>query len=409
MRLSWSAIVAVALLGAGAAAAQYVEGYLRLDDEYSGANSAACVAYDSVANAVYVSGWRATIVFDAATGRKLARMPQYGDWVAAAPADGKMYVLGRSLYSFDASTHQLIGTVEVRSRTWEITPPAAVSSTLHKLYHCTEYSVIGVVDTRTDSLLRTIALPGTISGLCYAQNLEKLYVTGWREITVIDCISDSIIAVLPVWTDRYWVQAYSPVSEKLYHGGDYLTVIDCRADTVLRREPLPYFVAFMAYDPLSNRVYCDYGERAVLTIDCASDSVVRVVETRTAETWYASFLNSSAGKFYYDAGCNRATIWVYDCAADSQVAVLHGALQGFGPPYPNLCLNPRDNIVYMANYECGMVTVIDGAGDSLLRTVVVGDNFGLDELWCDWTTGRVYGLAEHLGALSVIDGATNTL
>jgi len=389
---------------------QFIETYVALVDPLSGVNEVCSVAYDSVANAVYVTGWRATLVFDAALGQKLARMNKYGDWVCSAAYDGKMYVLGSSVYSFDARSHRLLGTIPIGCETYQVTPPAAVCPTRHKLYFASDDSLVRVVDTRGDTLLRTIPVHGDFCGLCYAPELEKLYVADWGEVDVVDCVSDSVTTVIPGYTDRYWAQAYSPVSHKLYRGGSHeLTVIDCLGDTIIKRFRLLRYLAFLAYDPVNNRVYCGYGDVAVVALDCATDSVVKVIELPPLDEWSVSYLNPSADKFYFASGDDYASISVIDCSGDTYVRTLPGGRPTFDPPFPNFCHDSRDNLVCFTNTEGGTVSVVDGAGDSLVRTVVTADDYQLDELWYNPVTDRIVGLDEFIGGISLIDAASNRL
>ena len=388
---------------------QYIEAHVALADSLSGTNEASSVAFDSVANAVYVTGWHATLVFDAASRRRLARMDEYGDWVVSAAADQKMYVLGSSVYAFDARTHMLLREIPVACETYWVTPPAAYVPALHKLYVVAGHESLVIINTRNDSVLRALPTDGDVSGLCYAPDLGKLYVMNWDSITVVDCAQDSVTAILPVWTDRFWSQAYSPVSHKLYRGGDHLVVIDCMADTIIRRERLPDFFAFMTYNPANNRIYCGYGDRAVAVIDCATDTIAAIIETPGSDYWCASCLDPATGRFYYDTGDEGAVIGVVDAVADTFVRLLFAGQQGFGPPSPNFTPDPVNSQVYFASYEAGLVPVIDARGDSILATLVTTDDFGLDELWYNPVTDRIVGLDEHIGGISIIDAAARAL
>jgi len=403
-----AALITLALV-TSVASGQYIEGYVRLDDPISGANGVNSVAYDSLANAIYVTGWRATLVFDAPTGRKIARMEQYGDWVMSAPEDGKMYVLGESVHVLDATTHALIRKIPVSCETYEVTPPAAYAPDLHRLYFETGRDSLAVIDTRNDSLRRAFPVEDGIWGLCCATDLNKLYVTNLRGVIVVDCANDSVTSTIRTSTDRYWSQAYSPVNHKLYRGGDDLVVIDCQTDSIIKRARSPQFFAFMVYNPVNNRVYCDYGYSAIVAIDCATDSIAAVIEAPTGFTCYTSCLNPASGRFYFDMGDQYAIIGIVDAIADTFVRTLAAGRHGFDPPYPNFGVDPVNNRIYFTNYEGGTVSVIDGNGDSLLPTLVTANQYGLDDLWYNPVTDRIIGLDKLIGGISIIDAASCSL
>ena len=390
------------------ASGQYIERHIRLDDPISGANEVYSVAYDSLANAIYVTGWQATLVFDAPTGRKIARMEQYGYWVVSVPEDGKMYVIGESVHVFDARNHTLLKEIPVACRAYNVTPPAAYAPALHKLYF-NDHGLLAVVDTRRDSLLGTLNIEHGIWGLCYAEGLNKVYVTNLDGVVAIDCAGDSIISVIPTMTDRYWSQAYSPVSHKLYRGGDDLVVIDCLTDSIIKRSRSPQFFAFMVYNPANNRVYCDYGSSAIVAIDCATDSIVAAIVPPTGFDCLASGLNPVTGRFYFDTGDHHSIIGIVDAVADTFVGTLIAGRHGFQPPYPNFGVDPVNDRVYFTNNEGGTVSVIDGAGDSLMATLVTASRYGVDDLWYDSAADRIIGLDELIGGISFIDAGSCSL
>jgi YVTN family beta-propeller protein len=266
----------------------------------------------------------------------------------------------------------------------------------------------------------TIYLPDSLSGLpnpqctAYDPLTDKVYVGGSGNcVLVIDCATNKKVARIAT-TSGVSAMFCSPVTGRLYCAGDVMTVIDCVGDTVVRT--LPVNQAALCYNSRSRELYAyagRYGQRTIV-IDTRIDSIVDTLEVGASSICY----NPQDDKIYYKY--ERGVKVFRDRAFVADVPTGTRAWPPFHRPAPeeagSLCYNPASNKVYCANYESKDVTVIDGRTNAVLASIVGGP--GLVDICCNPRDNRIY-LANgayppswpfhEIGdsTVSVIDGATD--
>jgi len=163
-----------------------------------------------------------------------------------------------------------------------------------KLYVSGQRSFISVIDCATDSFIKTIIPPQGCwtGGFVFWDSIgNKVYVGSgdWSRsdwVMVVDCEIDSVIKVIRSRVGWPVVAGYSPVSRKLYVGGDdfyRVAVIDCKYDTVIKRFNNIYseFDYVPVYASQVNKVYWpsrgNYGD-TIFVIDSDTDSIVRIID-----------------------------------------------------------------------------------------------------------------------------------
>ena len=170
----------------------------------------------------------------------------------------------------------------------------AYHRTADKLYVSGQRSFISLVDCATDSVIKTIIPPQGCwaGGFAFWDSIgNKVYVGSgdWSHpdwVMVVDCETDSVIKVIRSRVGWPVVAGYSPVSRKLYVGGDGVygvAVIDCKYDTVIKRFNNIYsdFEYVPVYASEVNKVYWpSYGNPGdtIFVIDCDTDSIVRIID-----------------------------------------------------------------------------------------------------------------------------------
>jgi YVTN family beta-propeller protein len=182
----------------------------------------------------------------------------------------------------------------------------------------------------------------------------------WLEKTI--ALSDTFGSI--------WPRAvyYVPGSNCLYVAGDDgVMVVDAATHARVARieldEPM-----FMAIDTRDNKVYIG-EEDSLAIVDPVTHSVISRIWVGGAP--YRLTYNPTANKVYCLAGDRLDSLVVVDCNTDSVLASVWVGRNRYS--YSGICCNPAGNKVYVSEYEEGEVAVIDGAGDSLLRTVDLGD------------------------------------
>jgi len=105
--------------------------------------------------------------------------------------------------------------------------------------------------------------------------------------------------------------------------GKYIgvSVYDCRSDTLLKLIPVGYVRGEMQWDPASNKVYVgandSLGQDYVFVIDCATDSIVRALRRSAAsDGFHHTLLSPELNQFW---GLSDHGYTVVNCLEDSIV------------------------------------------------------------------------------------------
>jgi len=148
---------------------------------------------------------------------------------------------------------------------------------------------------------------------------------------------------------------------------DGVIVVDAATNARVARidldEPL-----FMAFDSHDNKVYMS-GRESLSVIDPMTHQVLARLHVGSNPTRLG--YNPAANKVYCLTGSRRDTVVVVDCSTDSVLARIWVGRTDYD--FGTVCCNPVGNKVYVPSDDEGTVAVIDGAGDSLLKYLDVGD------------------------------------
>jgi DNA-binding beta-propeller fold protein YncE len=145
---------------------------------------------------------------------------------------------------------------------------------------------VAVLDGTSQQILARIGVDDTAWLFCYDSIDNKLYVGGWRDsgsVGVIDCRVDSLVARVDGSGSYPYDMCFVGAHRKIYVIGDddnTVVAIDCSADTVLARIPLPSRAHSLCYNPTSDRVYCRSGSGFIYGIDAATNQVVSVIQRK---------------------------------------------------------------------------------------------------------------------------------
>ncbi|MGD0766168.1 MAG: YncE family protein, partial [Dehalococcoidia bacterium] len=121
-------------------------------------------------------------------------------------------------------------------------------------------------------------------------------------------------------------------------------------------------------------------------------------------------VNPSTNRIYV-ANYNSNNVSVIDGAGNTVVATVAVVAGGNGPE--GVAVNPNTNRIYVANFNSGNVSVIDGTSNTVVATVAVGYWWGGDGgVAVNPNTNLIY-VTNYGGQgsdnVSVIDGASNTV
>lgn len=163
-----------------------------------------------------------------------------------------------------------------------------------------------------------------------------------------------------------------------------------------------HFFHGLHLDPGLNRLYSLAGyDTLISVIDPLTDSVVGTMTSPqrliTGDGVEQACLNTQNHKLYVAAGGEVA---VFDASAGTFLRLLDSA-----PHQPRLCYNPRSNKVY--GLHMNEVWIIDGATDSVRNIVPAGN--GASWIKCLARCDKVYVTNLFGASVTVIDGAGDTL
>jgi DNA-binding beta-propeller fold protein YncE len=219
---------------------------------------------------------------------------------------------------------------------------------------------------------------GPVKALYFVPPARKLYVAGLNidSVLVVDCATNQVTSAINA-AGVVPVMQYNVRNDRLYCGGDSITVIDCDEDSVVHT--IAVAASSFAYDSATNKLYAgSNGPLAV--VDCASDSVVAFLSEVSAAT--ALCLNPTARKVY---ATTIHTLFAIRVAGDSIVAQV-----AFDSLKPLLACDPVRNRVYCTYHrnDWGHWSSIDCSADTVLLSCLT--SYPLTFLACNSSRDMLY-------------------
>ncbi|MEO0052356.1 MAG: hypothetical protein ABIK11_07475 [candidate division WOR-3 bacterium] len=266
----------------------------------------------------------------------------------------------------DVTTDSLLKVIELNTRYWGSSYfPIAWNSALNKIYvSC--YDSLLVIDGNTDSISKVIHCEDYIlGGFVFWDSVDNcVYVgsEGWASrynVTVIDCATDSIVAVIPTRVFLPCNAVYSPKQHKLYVGGaaegNEVAVIDCSSKRLIGHiRGIAYYVDyFPAYASAGDKIYWPAEPDSwdvIITIDCQNDSITGTIDEIAGMRFY--FCSQA-----YSEECNHVYIsfttwdyrrWVAVLNSKNDSVLSYLSIQA--RVFQDMLWNPVNRKVYLAGY-----------------------------------------------------------
>jgi DNA-binding beta-propeller fold protein YncE len=293
------------------------------------------VGYNSTVNEVFFAAndtepmWCLCLVVDGSTNSVTDTLGVGRVVVYINNTNDKAYFGGRVILEvWDCVTHEELGHVgygfvltvlchnpvenKVYAAVWN--PPPEPNSLI-------------VIDGEGDSLLQSVDSVAWIYSACYDMHRGKVYAGLDSSVYVIDGAGDTLLGTISV-PDGARRLGFDSIDGKLYcvGEGDFVTVIDCSADTVLSTFDIGRPVSALLYEPSYNNVYCVSGATDTVTVvDCAADTVLVTI---AVGDWPYAFCRDTQSDRVYVANYGDGTISVIraDPAAIEEEVVNRHAL-----------------------------------------------------------------------------------
>ena len=266
----------------------------------------------------------------------------------------------------DGATNQVTGEIAVGS---EVTG-LCYNPASNKLY-CSYWNIgaVTVICGDGDTVIDQVPAQVCRGPMCCDSAGNRVYCGGdTGDVTVICGAGDSVLRVVHA-SGEAASMTYSPDHRKVYAGFDYypqrdtVFVIGCLTDSIVAAVPVSGLPAWQCYNSVSDCVYCPDGWDTLLTvIDCATNKAERIgirhgvgpMSCVPAEN--KVFGLGSLGVIVLDATSHQIIDTVY--TSDWYVGIL---------------FDPLSNRVFCSSQDSNRVAVLDGATNHLLKTMAVGD------------------------------------
>jgi YVTN family beta-propeller protein len=192
---------------------------------------------------------------------------------------------------------------------------------------------------------------------------------------------------------------FDGTGSKLYtadYAGGFVSVVDLSSNSLLTQINVGDNLEAICYNPVENKVYCG-GHGTLAVIDAAADTLIRKLTVQVGERVRLCF-NRRYNKVYRSCIGGLAIV---DCSADSVIATPLGYQLNPGLCYDTL----RDELYCASNSGDSSLFVIDGAGDTILRTIALPHHSGGWVLCHDTRYDRIYSLNATSNTVSIVDPA----
>jgi YVTN family beta-propeller protein len=265
-------------LAATAGQAQYVE-----DSIDVGGAWVTALAYNTHADVVYGVSQSSYYLFtiDCASGTVQNRLYRNAPVnVVYDSIDNKAYLAQRSgvdsILVVDGSTHQRIKAIPMYwagGMVW--------NAANNRLYVAGgDEDVVRVIDCATDSVIAVIPVSGYPTAVRLSTRHPKLYVLNWdsETVAIVNTETNVVVATIPLGTTPD-AGCYSGNADKFYCGGaSAVTVVDGDGDSLLGRVSLPIGVLAYCMTSVEEHGLVVVGGQAtkdsIFFIDAHSDSIV---------------------------------------------------------------------------------------------------------------------------------------
>ena len=249
---------------------------------------------------------------------------------------------------------------------------------------------------------------------------ENFAVPGF--VSVIDGSTNSVIANVEVG-DNPWGIAINEVTNKIYvpnagflgQSPSSISIIDGATNTAVRADtsafpPTARFFGQIVVNETTNKIYFRVPSGAATTIGVL-DGATNVATPLPASlgSITAIRINKMLNRVYV-ASRDNGQLHVLDGATNTEIATLTTGSPGFSgrmavyETASHLAVNEATGQVFVANFNDDTVTVVDGASNTIVATISVGD--GPAFIAVNKLTNRVYVGNENNKTISFIDGRT---
>lgn len=201
-----------------------------------------------------------------------------------------------------------------------------------------------------------------------------------KELAVLDCSSDRILAKVKVGADPRDISVNEKAGRIYINNffGQSVTVIDAKNLSVVTTISFPSgaYPNKVAINNLSGRLYIPVlNLNKIIIVEAATNKIIKEIEAGGRNPDSAS-VNLKANEIYF-LNPESNNLAVVDGATDSLSAVLPPQAKAGNPVFSqpvNIAFDYQKNLVYVLNNLSGTMTIIDGRTNRPWKVVPVGQN-----------------------------------
>jgi DNA-binding beta-propeller fold protein YncE len=250
---------------------------------------------------------------------------------------------------------------------------------------------VGVIDEQTNQVVRHVILPQVdgMAELAYSRTSNKLYCGSSPGVAVLDGRTDSVLKLVALDGGGAFRLTWCPDYNKLYCTGMdsprwYMAVLDCNNDSVIKEIEFYDFPGHPIYLGNGRLLYL-YGQHLAL-IDCRNDSVL--VDTAFDGNIYAVAHTGDGEKIYTVHHYSYDRLEILDAGSLSLVATIDWPWRGTSGHEFLVCVDSCHKLYCFAPdpwlTEQDSVLVLDTRSDTVVARLSEG-------------SGQRYGCLDHSG------------
>jgi YVTN family beta-propeller protein len=344
-------------------------------------------------------------------------LPIIGDrpsGVSVNPATNIAYVAnsGSSTVSvIDGKTNTVLSNITVGT-----TPNAISVNPATNIAYVSNYNdgTVSVIDGKTNKVITAISVGNGPNAISVNPATNIAYVSNYVDgtVSVIDDKTNTVLSNITVGTNPTAVSV-NPATNIAYvvnYNDNTISILDGKTNSVVKTISVGTNPTAVSVNPATNIAYvANSGSSTVSVIDGKTNTVLSNITVGTNPT--AVSVNP-ATNIAYVANKDDNTVSVIDGKTNKVITAIRGSKlppngihMASGAAPEAVSVNPATNIAYVANYNDGTVSVIDGKTNTVLSNITVGN--GPNAVSVNPATNIAYVGNYNDGTVSVIDGKTN--
>jgi YVTN family beta-propeller protein len=368
-----------------------------------------CMIYDSVHNQIYSGNYYGTIAVISGDSNKVI------DTIGAAALDMTINYQNSRLYAISrlSSSSKQIKIISTETNTLidsillSYTPSSIIYDPVNDKIFCASDNygrgTLYTIDASNDSIISENFLDRGLGPILYLESKNELYIPDqvYDLVSIFDCENDSLIKFTRVGANPLEL-SYNSIDNYIYCAASDTNIyaISCSLNLIVDTIKIPRYPRILCYNSNENKLYCACDWRTLTIIDCYSNTILDTLIF--VNSFKELKFNPIDNKLYCFVDMpDTGTVFIIDGQGDSILAV-----DSISSDLTEATHNTINDKIYCGSHMAN-VPIIDGKGDSLIRTVKVA-SYGTYHLTYNSSNNKVYcSTMEYV--IRVLDGFSDSV